>query len=62
MPKGSYVPSEGKAERGAGMTNKEAIDIIETLLNVDYSELTQDQADRLDKALTMAFDKLREDE
>lgn len=44
------------------MTNKEAIDIIEALLNVDYSELTQDQADRLDEALTMAFDKLREDE
>jgi len=41
------------------MTNKEAIDTIEALLNVDYSELTQDQADRLDEALTMAFDKLR---
>lgn len=44
------------------MTNKEAIDTIEALLNVDYSELTQDQADRLDEALTMAFDKLREEE
>lgn len=44
------------------MTNKEAIDTIEALLNVDYSQLTQDQADRLDEALTMAFDKLRENE
>jgi len=29
-------------------------------LNVDYSELTQDQADRLDKALDKAFNLLRE--
>lgn len=41
------------------MTNKEAIDTIEALLNVDYSELTQDQADRLDEALDKAFELLR---
>lgn len=42
------------------MTNKEAIDTIDALLNVDYTGLTQDQADRLDKALDKAFDLLRE--
>lgn len=41
------------------MTNKEAMETIDTLLNVDYSSLTQDQADRLDNALTKAFDLLR---
>ena len=44
------------------MTNKEAIETIDALLNVDYSELTQDQADRLDEALTIAFDNLRKEE
>lgn len=42
------------------MTNKEAIDTIEALLNVDYSELTQDQADRLDEALDKAIELLKE--